>query len=452
MAEKPVGYDELIIGTALNGGPIHDFVDSGKLPAKVFEAAVPRLIWKTIQAFYQKRQDLPDIAVLTDLFAKHKKKNQVLAYARRATRATKDTELNESKVNHYIEQLKSQHEDAAYRRALEKAIEIRKSVGLRESKDFLSSVLDEETVSDENIETIDLLGDFNEIKADIIHKREHPEASDIVPLGIGPFDHVMNGGVKPGELLLIAGIPSGGKSIGLQDFSVSIAEQGYKSHLFTIEMSASQTGFRNYTRMSGVPTSKFRNPESITDEDVARWERGVNKLKGVKGAGLKVTGIPEHANTRFMRAELAKLKRKAKWKPDVVLVDYAGIMRPSDSNRYANDSDWAFIGQNVLDLKNWAKAEKIPVISAVQLHPSAEGEEILTYNHLGLSKILIAAHADVILAIIPMDREEAEYVEVMRWQWLKAREGAVDEFGQRITFTDLRPDFSNIRIHSEAKA
>ncbi|MFH2231897.1 MAG: hypothetical protein ABII13_01850, partial [Patescibacteria group bacterium] len=229
MSDSPVGYDELLIGIALNQGPLHDYVENGKLPAKAFEADIPRLIWKTIQAFYAKRGGIPDVSVLNDLFANHKKKKLVLAYAKRATRSTKDIQADQNKVEHYIEQLKLQHEDAAYKRALEKAIEIRKNVGLRESKDFLVSTLEEEFIEETDIETIDLFEDFDEIKAKILRQRENPEERDIVPLGIAPFDYVLHGGLKPGELLIIAGIPSGGKSIGLQDLSVSIAEQGFKS-------------------------------------------------------------------------------------------------------------------------------------------------------------------------------------------------------------------------------
>lgn len=452
MPNEPLGYDELLIGIGLNQGPIHDYLEEGGLSAANFEAFVPRLIWRTFQKFYQKRGGVPDAEVLSDLFTGHDKKKQVAAYARRAAKAAKDLEVTQIKLDHYVEQLCVLHEDAEFKRNIKQAIDIIKKEGSAAAKEFLSTSLTEETPALNNTKTIDLIESFEEIKKDVLHKREHPEDNPAIPLGIRPFDHILSGGLLPEELMLIAGIPSSGKSIGLQDISVSTAEVGNKAHLFTIEMSASQTGFRDYTRLSGVPTHKFRNPQTITDADVEQWERSVQRLKSIPGAGLKITSIPEHASTRFMRAELSRIKRKTGWDPDIILVDYAGIMRPSDGNRYAHDSDWAFIGQNVLDLKNWAKASKKPIVSAVQLHPNAEGEDVLTYKHLGLSKILISAHADIILGIIPVDREEAEVIDIIRWQWLKLREGAgaVDEYGRRTSFIDLRPDFSQIRIHKEA--
>ena len=462
MADRPLGYDELLIGAALKNGPIYEYLEDNKLPLEVFEKPLPRLVWHTVQRFFHKHEGLPDADVLTDIFAgsKHGKKTQAMALIRRVARKTSDVEFgDESKIAHYVSKLKDRHEDAQYKRDIRQAIKIRKERGLKASKEFMAGACEPPLADNDEIRTIDLIDDQPRLKADILHKREHPEDIELYPLGIEPLDAVLHGGLAPEELLLIAGIPSGGKSIGLQDISISAAEnlanktaravrRGQKTHLFTIEMSVEQTSYRDYTRLSGVPTHHFRNPEYITDEEVELWDKATERLAAVPGAKVKVTGIPEHASTKVMRTYLNKLRRLKGWDPDLILVDYAGIMRPtSTAYQYQSESDWKYISQNVKDLKDWAKAIHKPVISAIQLHSSAEGQTILNYNHIANAKVGIAQHADVILAIIPMSREEAAAVELMRWQWLKAREGAVNEYGNRVVFSDLRPDFANIRIH-----
>jgi len=456
MASRPLGYDELLIGAALKNAGVQGYLEGAKLPIEAFEKPLTRLVWHTIGRYYQKHEGLPDADVLTDLFqtSRHRKKTQAAALIRRVARKTQDVEFeDESKVAHYVERLKDKHEDAQFKRDLKTAIDIRKRRGLQDAKEFLSSACEPQIEEDDEIQTIDLVEDQPRLKQSILRKRDHPEEIELYPLGIEPFDAVLHGGMAPQELLLLCGVPAGGKSIGLQDISISAAlnkahERGQKTHLFTIEMSVEQTSFRDYTRLSGVPTSRFRNPEFITDAEIARWDKATADLAAVPGAQVKVTGIPEHASTGVMRAYLNKLRRLDGWDPDLILVDYAGIMRPSNkAYQYQSESDWKFISQNVKDLKDWAKSSRSPVVSAVQLRAQAEGKTILTYDDIAESKVGIAKHADVILAIIPMSREEAEAVELMRWQWLKAREGAVNEHGQRVVFSDLRPDFKNIRIH-----
>jgi replicative DNA helicase len=461
MADKPLGYDELLIGTALQQGPVQDYFEGNKLPVEAFERDLQRLVWHTVGRFYAKYEGMPDAAAITDIFekSKHKKKTQANALVRRIMRRMDDHEADETKVKYYVEKLKEQHEDAQFRRDIKQTVQIRKTKGLQAAKEFMSSACEPPIDDDDEVRTIDLIDDQPKIRAGILHKRDHPEDIELFPLGIEPLDAVLHGGLAPEELMLIAGISSGGKSIGMQDISVSAAENvlarsihqaatGQKTHLFTIEMSAEQTSFRDYTRISDVPTHKFRNPEHITDAEIQMWDESVARLAAIDGAKIKVTGIPEHASTHRMRAHLEKMRRLTGWNPDIIIVDYAGIMRPSDQRfQFQGESDWKYISQNVKDLKDWAKSAHKPVISAIQLHSSAEGQTILDYNHIAQSKVGIAQHADIILAIIPVSREEAEALEIMRWQWLKAREGSVDEFGRRITFTDLRPDLSSIRIH-----
>lgn len=443
-----VKYDELLIGLALNGGPLHDYVEKGTLSSKHFDSPVPKLLFKTILKYYEKRAKFPTARIVEDLFVdgKHKDAAAVVAYAKKASRTASETQVQRGEIEHYVERLKEIHADYSFKNNLERTIMLLKSEGAQAAREFFQSAIEEDVEHEDNVRTVDLIEDFGEFEEDVKRRRESPEDSGAIPIGIEPFDRALGGGLLPGELLLIGAVPSGGKSTGLLDGLISTAEKGHKGHFFTIEMSVNQTAFRGYSRACGVSTRKFRNAEFISDDELEEWKRAIEKLKEVEGAGVKVTGIPDHASTRYMRAESARLKRKDGFEPDIIFVDYAGIMRPADNNQYKHESDWAYIGQNVRDLKNWALADNKPIVSAIQLLPDAIGKDSLTYKDIGLSKLLISAHADAIFAIIPLETDEHEFIDHMRVQVLKAREGTETADGHKITFIDLHPDFRKMRI------
>ncbi len=444
--------DEILIGSALKNAPIHDYLDEGGLLTDAFDEPIPHRIWGLLRDYFQEHGDVPDLDLLQDLAVERveDQSDDIIAYARRAVNAVDDRNIDNSKIDYYVRRLLDTHEDIDLRRKLGSAIDILDKEGPTACMDYLQGATTLAITDTDTIKTTDLLEDFEIREEDVHNRHDNPGESSAVPLGIAPIDRVLNGGLLGGELMVFAAIPSGGKSVSLIDVAISSAEEGRKVHFFTIEMGLVQTAFRGYSRMSGVSTKRFRNAENFTEADFESWNLAVKKLRKVQGAGVKITSIPEHASTRYMRAELARLERKEGWKPDLILVDYAGIMRPSDDGKYKHESDWAFVGQNVKDLKTWSIGANVPIVSAVQLLPDAIGKDTLTFKDLGLSKILIAAHCDVIAAFIPLSPEELEFAEILklRLQWLKAREGTEDENGKPVLFTDLNPNFSEIRIHA----
>ena len=449
MAES-IGYDEIIIGLALNQAPIHDYIESEKIKPEWFDNNVPNVLWRTIVKFYQKRGDLPDLDIIIDIFRGHKKKSSVAAFARRAVKATKKYNVSESKIQHYVDGLRTKHSDVDFRLNLGEGLEILKDQDVDAAKAYLRQALEEEEDPSASIVTIDLVDDWPKLRADLVNRREHPELQQFTPLGFKPFDNALGGGLMPGELMILAAVPSGGKSVGLIDLLISSAETGQAAHFFTIEMTAEQTSYRGYSRLSDVLTKRMRDAKFLTNDDLKRMDEAVYALKHIDGSKVKITGIPEHASTRHMRAVVSKWNRLEGFEPKLILVDYAGIMRPANDAQFKHESDWAFVGQNVRDLKSWALTRPgIPIVSAVQLHPDAIGKDSLTYKDLGLSKILIAAHSDIIAAIVPVTPEEMEFMDEIRIQWLKVREGVENEDGSRIIYTNLSPDFRHIRLHRE---
>lgn len=444
--------DEILIGAALTGAPIHDYLDEGGLDASAFDEPTQNRIWTILQDYFQESSNTPDVELLYDLaktsFPDHAR--DITAYAKRAVNTVEGRQFDIDKIDHYVQRLQDIHGEIELRRKLGRAIDVFDNQGREAALQYIQSSVTIDVIDNQsNIKTADILDEFEQFEHDVIERKENPELEKSIPLGIAPLDNIFSG-LMGGELMVFAAIPGGGKSVSLIDVAISCAEMGHKVHFFTIEMGLVQTVYRGYSRMTRISTKHFRKADRITDSELESWRAAVNKMRQIKNAGVKITSIPEHSSTRYMRAELARLKRKEGWEPDLILVDYAGIMRPSGDWQYKNESDWAYVGQNTKDLKNWAIADDKPIISAVQLLPDAIGKDTLTFKDLGLSKILISANCDIIVAFIPLAPEELEFAEVLnqRAQILKAREGTETDEGKRIMFVDLTPDFKFIRIHT----
>jgi hypothetical protein len=81
----------------------------------------------------------------------------------------------------------------------------------------------------------------------------------------------MDGGLRPGEVCLVAGYTSQGKSVVVDQIADCAAEQERKVHLYLTEMTAYQRGLRLLARKARIPFSKLRRRElSLDDWDKAR--------------------------------------------------------------------------------------------------------------------------------------------------------------------------------------
>lgn len=87
-----------------------------------------------------------------------------------------------------------------------------------------------------------------------------------------PFEDLtdaMDGGFRPGEVCLVAGWTSHGKSILVDQIADSAAQQGRKVHLYLTEMTAYQRGLRLLSRRARIPFSKLKRREL----DTAAWSQ-----------------------------------------------------------------------------------------------------------------------------------------------------------------------------------
>lgn len=143
----------------------------------------------------------------------------------------------------------------------------------------------------------------------------------IVPTGLAELDapKVLNGGSGRGELHVVIAPTGVGKSHLMTYVGANALRQGFNVLYYTMELSEAKVGLRFDSNFTGIDINDIINRK----DEVAKFY-SENKL-----GRLKIKYFPTNEPTvNTLRAHLEKLALKG-FIPDVVLVDYADIVRSS---------------------------------------------------------------------------------------------------------------------------
>ncbi len=191
----------------------------------------------------------------------------------------------------------------------------------------------------------------------------HQSGGDItgIPSGFSEFDK-LTAGLQPGELIVIAGRPSMGKTT----FAVNIAENaaiGAKvpTAIFSMEMPSQQLAFRLISSLGRVDQSHLRTGK-FPDED---WSRINTAVQLMSDAPIFIDDSPSLTPTEI-RARARRLKREANL--GLIVIDYLQLMQVlgTTENRATEISEIS------RSLKALAKELELPVIALSQLNRSVE--------------------------------------------------------------------------------
>jgi replicative DNA helicase len=183
-------------------------------------------------------------------------------------------------------------------------------------------------------------------------------------LGTGfPRLDEMTAGLQKGDLIVIAGRPSMGKTT----FAINIAENAAfgprkaKVGVFSMEMSREQVAFRMISSLGRVDQSRLR-VGNIQDDD---WNRINSAIAMMKTAGIYIDETGSLTPTD-VRARARRLKREHGL--DLVVIDYLQLMQvPGTKENRATE-----ISEISRSLKALAKELQVPVIALSQLNRSVE--------------------------------------------------------------------------------
>ncbi|HEX5804627.1 MAG TPA: replicative DNA helicase [Azospira sp.] len=195
-----------------------------------------------------------------------------------------------------------------------------------------------------------------------LHDRDN--ASDItgIPTGYDDLDK-MTSGLQPGDLVIVAGRPSMGKT----SFALNIAEHvaieyGAPVAVFSMEMGGAQLAMRMLASVGRLDQHRVRTGKLNDDE----WSRLSYALGKIHEKAIYIDETPA-LNPIDLRARARRLHRQC-GKLGMIVIDYLQLMSGSS----AGENRATEISEISRSLKGLAKELECPVIALSQLNRSLE--------------------------------------------------------------------------------
>jgi replicative DNA helicase len=194
----------------------------------------------------------------------------------------------------------------------------------------------------------------------------NPDKLRGLPTGFADFDK-LTGGLRGGDLVIVAGRPSMGKTtlaVNMAEYAAINPNVRASVVIFSMEMPSEQVLTRMLSSIGGVPLGSIRSGR-ISDED---WVRITGATTQLSEAKVFIDETPALTPTE-LRARARRVKREHGL--NLVVVDYMQLMSvPGTKENRATE-----IAEISRGLKALAKELDIPVIALSQLNRSVEQRE-----------------------------------------------------------------------------
>ena len=196
-------------------------------------------------------------------------------------------------------------------------------------------------------------------RIDELSRRDNPITG--VPSGFKDLD-AMTAGLQRGDLVIVAGRPSMGKTAFAMNIVEEAAIQGRLSvAVFSMEMPAEQLAMRMLSSLGRIDQQKVRTGR-LDPED---WPRLTSPLAMLNDTNIFIVD-DSTLNPTELRARCRRLKREQAL--DLVVIDYLQLMYvPGTSENRATE-----ISEISRSLKALAREMKVPVVACSQLNRSLE--------------------------------------------------------------------------------
>lgn len=150
---------------------------------------------------------------------------------------------------------------------------------------------------------------------------DDPNNAGMVLTGLKNLDKWI-GRQSPGQLIVYQARTGVGKSMMLMGTAIANFKKGLKVIIITIEMSDYDYLYRFDSNLTGIEHREFAQGDIVADADkVALWRNRIKKV-GKDGADINVYWVPDNCTP----ATIEQIIEDNEFKPDLVIVDYAGDM------------------------------------------------------------------------------------------------------------------------------
>lgn len=199
-------------------------------------------------------------------------------------------------------------------------------------------------------------------RIDELYHREGDSDVTGVPTGFTDLDR-MTSGLQPGDLVIVAGRPSMGKTSFAMNVGEHVAiEQGLPVAVFSMEMGAVQLAMRMVGSVGMLDQHRMRTGK-LTQDD---WPRLTHAVQRVQEAQIYIDETPALTSME-VRARARRLARQC-GQMGLIIIDYLQLMSANGSG----ENRATEISEISRSLKSLAKELNCPVMALSQLNRSLE--------------------------------------------------------------------------------
>jgi replicative DNA helicase len=189
---------------------------------------------------------------------------------------------------------------------------------------------------------------------------------DFIPTGLSDLDNRLDGGMRPGDFIVIGARSGHGKSALSKTIGLNVAQRGYAIGEFSMEMAKAKQHHRILSGISGVHLSKLNRPERLNDFDWSRISSAAEVIRNLNydindQGGLTIDQI---------RARARVLKRKRGKALGLIIVDHLQLLRGTDQRAPRTYQ----LAEGSRGLKSLAKELGCAVIGLAQINRAVDKE------------------------------------------------------------------------------
>lgn len=233
-------------------------------------------------------------------------------------------------------------------------------------------------------------GDFRHCGAEALERYYKAKTDGFVGLKYGyPSLDIRTGGQSAGELWITLGYMKAGKSTMLLNMANNVWKQGKNVVYFSAEVSKAVLERRLTAMNLGLSITAIKQGSLVSEEEQRMKELYTNIETAPSSLYIVDRG---GMTTEYIQAKVRELK--SVMPIDLVVVDYLGICKTN--NARGSTKDHEYFGQLAWDLRDIAKTEQVPVLTAHQSN-----------KEKGISKSLdVGRHCDLMFSISVKDENQ----------------------------------------------
>ena len=248
------------------------------------------------------------------------------------------------------------------------------------------------------------------------------------------------GSMEAGNLVIIAGRPSHGKSALACTIAINAARAGKSVLWFTMEMDAVETARRIVSQVAGVDNWKFKTKglQGMSEAEKGRYIASYEKVAKMR------LHVSDTTNQTPLEVWQTAQDVKAESGLDLIIIDYIGLMSAGSKKKENRVQEVSYITRM---LKNMAGALHVPVLALSQLNRSNDKENRFPRLSDLRDSGSIEQDANIVMLIQRdshlSENGTIEYESTATLDIAKVRDGAtgmitLDFFAECALFTDHR--------------